>query len=93
MLPVQEKSEKFSVSFPTSLLAAMDRHIGGKARSRYLQELADKDLRSAGALKVDPVAEELQRTRELIEARGLEAVRSKHDELALETVESVAGGK
>lgn len=71
----------------------MERHIGTKPRSRYLQELAEKDLRSAGALAADPVAEELTRTRELIEARGLDAVRAKHDELAEETVAAAGAGK
>jgi hypothetical protein len=85
---VQEKSEKFSVSFPGLLLAAMDEYIGSKPRSRYLQELATRDLRSVGALKDDPVAAELERTRELIETRGIAAVRAKHDELIAQTIET-----
>lgn len=61
----------------------MDRHIGHKPRSQYLQEIAEADLRKHNALTNDPVAAEIERVRELIETKGLGVVRAKLDELAM----------
>lgn len=87
---MQDKTEKFSVSFPGSVLEAVDGHVGKGGRSSYLAGLAKKDLEAKGVLAADPVEAELSRTRELIEARGLDAVKAAHDELAQEAAAAEA---
>ena len=88
---MNEKALKFSVSFPPNLAEAMDRHIGKMARSRYLQELAERDLKKAGVLEIDPVEGEITRLRELVATRGIGAVRLKLEELTHETILAEGG--
>ncbi len=80
--------DKFGVSFPPDLSKAMARHIGRKSRSGYLQSLVEADLRAKGAYNPDPITAEIERTRELIAARGLDVVRAKHDEIVQESLTS-----
>lgn len=81
------KAEKFSISFPPDLLAAVDGFVGKNGnRSGYFAELAEAHLRSKGLLRLDPVETEIVRVRELIQVRGIAAVKAKLDEVQAATL-------
>lgn len=96
-LMAAEKSIKASISMPKSYYAAVDAQAEGRklSRSGWIQDAVSNALRAAGAFPDDPVTIEIQRLRELVALRGVEAVHAKLDELANGAVEAepaLAGG-
>lgn len=76
------KLARVTICLPDDLMSAIKTHCATEylKTSNYFEKLSRKDL--AAKLPADEVAAEVTRLRELIEVKGLPAVRAKLNEIA-----------